>query len=92
MKLCIVSFSLSSWYILSLNSKYSPQHLVPKGRQGSQCSDRVKRRGFHSRKGGEGIVSHRDRVQTSSGVHPTTYPMGIGGKAAGGWSRPLISI
>jgi hypothetical protein len=37
------------------------------------------------------------KVQTSSGVHPTSYTMGIGGpfaesKAAGAWSWPLTSI
>jgi hypothetical protein len=36
-------------------------------------------------------------VQTGSGAHPASYPMGnsgsfLGGKAAGSWSWPLISI
>jgi hypothetical protein len=36
-------------------------------------------------------------VQTGSGAHPASYPMGTGfsfsgGKAAGKWSRPLTSI
>jgi hypothetical protein len=30
-------------------------------------------------------------VQTGSGVHPTSYTMGTGGKATGGWSWPLTS-
>jgi hypothetical protein len=28
-------------------------------------------------------------VQTGSGIHPASYPMGTGGKAAGEWSWPL---
>jgi hypothetical protein len=40
-------------------------------------------------------LSHR--VQTGSGAHPASYPMGIrvsfpGGKASGAWSWPLTSI
>jgi len=36
-------------------------------------------------------------VQTGSGAHPASYPVGTGcffpgGKAAGAWSWPLISI
>jgi hypothetical protein len=36
-------------------------------------------------------------VQTGSGVHPTSYPMGTGGffpggKAVGAWNWPLTSI
>jgi hypothetical protein len=30
-------------------------------------------------------------VQTGSGVHPTSYKMGTGGKAAEAWSSPLTS-
>jgi hypothetical protein len=30
-------------------------------------------------------------VQTGSGVHPTSYRMGTGGKAAGAWGWPLTS-
>jgi hypothetical protein len=30
-------------------------------------------------------------VQTGSGVHPTSYKMGTGGKAAEAWSWPLTS-
>jgi hypothetical protein len=29
--------------------------------------------------------------QTSSEAHPTSYPMGTGGKAAGVWSWPVTS-
>jgi hypothetical protein len=30
--------------------------------------------------------------QTGSGAHPTSYPMGLGGKPAGAWSWPLTFI
>jgi hypothetical protein len=41
--------------------------------------------------------SLRHRVQTDSGAHPDSYPMGTGDsfpgdKAAGAWSWPLTSI
>jgi hypothetical protein len=41
-------------------------------------------------------ISLLDIVQTGSGVHPTSYPVGTrdpfpGGKAAGSWSWPLTS-
>jgi len=32
------------------------------------------------------------RVQTVSGAHPASYPMGTGGEAAGAWSWLLTSI
>jgi hypothetical protein len=46
---------------------------------------------------GAGNFSLHHRVQNGSGAHPTSYPMGTGGsfpggKTAGGWSWPLISI
>jgi len=41
---------------------------------------------------GLGFFSVRHRVQTGSGAHPTSYPMGNGGKEAGAWSWPLTSI
>jgi hypothetical protein len=44
---------------------------------------------FGSRKGQE--FSLLQVAQTGSGVHPTSYPMGTGGKAAGAWSWPLTS-
>jgi len=31
-------------------------------------------------------------IQTGSGVHPDSYPMGIGGSIPGTWSWPLTSI
>jgi hypothetical protein len=44
-----------------------------------------------------GNFSLHHRVQTGSGAHPASYPMGTrdsfpGGKAAGAWSWPLTSI
>jgi len=44
-----------------------------------------------------GNFSLHHRVQTGSGAHPASYPMGTrgsfpGGKAAGTWSWPLTSI
>jgi hypothetical protein len=44
-----------------------------------------------------GNFSLRYRVQTGSGAHPASYPMGTrgsfrGGKAAGAWSWPLTFI
>jgi hypothetical protein len=44
-----------------------------------------------------GNFSLRHRVQTGSGAHPASYPMGTGGSfhggiAAGAWSWPLTSI
>jgi hypothetical protein len=46
---------------------------------------------------GAGNFSLYHRVQRGSGAHPTSYPMGTrgsfpGGKAAGVWSWPLVSI
>jgi hypothetical protein len=46
---------------------------------------------------GAGNFSLRHHVQTGSGVHPASYPMGTGssftgGKAAGAWNWPLTSI
>jgi hypothetical protein len=46
---------------------------------------------------GAGNFSLHHRVQTGSGAHPVSYPMGRrgslpGGKAAGAWSWPLTSI
>jgi len=35
------------------------------------------------------FLSFRHRVQTGSGTHPTSYPMG---KAGGAWSWPRTSI
>jgi len=42
------------------------------------------------------LINHH-RVQTGSGAHPASYPMGTGGsfsegKAAGTWSWPLTFI
>jgi hypothetical protein len=44
-----------------------------------------------------GNFSLRHHVQTDSGAHPASYPMGIGvsfsgGKATGAWNWPLTSI
>jgi hypothetical protein len=44
---------------------------------------------FESRWGQEFSLLHV--VQTGSGVHQTSYPMGTGGKAAGAWSWQLTS-
>jgi hypothetical protein len=57
---------------------------------------RAGRSGFDSRQGA-GNFSLRHRVQTSSGAHPASYPMGTrgcfpGGKEAEAWSWPLTSI
>jgi hypothetical protein len=46
---------------------------------------------------GAGNFSLRHHVQTGSGAHPVSYPMGTGGsfpggKAAGAWSWPLTFI
>jgi hypothetical protein len=46
---------------------------------------------------GAGNFSLNHCVQTSSGAHPASYPMGIrdyfpGGKVAGAWSWPLTSV
>jgi hypothetical protein len=46
---------------------------------------------------GAGNFSLHHRVQTGSGAHPASNPMGTGGsfpggKAAGVWSWPLTSI
>jgi hypothetical protein len=46
---------------------------------------------------GAGNFPLRHRVQTGSGTHPSSYPMGTGGsfpegKAARAWSWPLTSI
>jgi hypothetical protein len=46
---------------------------------------------------GAGTFLPRHRVQTSSGAHPASYPMGTrgtstGSKVAGAWSWPLTSI
>jgi hypothetical protein len=46
---------------------------------------------------GAGNFSLLPRVQTGSGTHPASYPLGTGGsfpgcKAAGAWSWPLTSI
>jgi len=46
---------------------------------------------------GVGIFSPRHRVQTGTGAHPTTYPMGnegsfLDGKAAVAWLWPFTSI
>jgi hypothetical protein len=46
---------------------------------------------------GAGDFSLRHRVQTGSGAHQVSYPVGTGGsfpggKAAGAWSWPLTSI
>jgi hypothetical protein len=46
---------------------------------------------------GAGNFSRHHHVQTSSGAHPASYPMGTrgsfpGGEAAGAWSWPLTSI
>jgi hypothetical protein len=46
---------------------------------------------------GAGNFSLRHRVQTGSGVHPASYPVGTGGslagcKTAGAWNWTLISI
>jgi hypothetical protein len=46
---------------------------------------------------GAGNFSRHHRVQTGSGAHPASYPMGTrasfpGGKATGAWSWPLTSI
>jgi hypothetical protein len=46
---------------------------------------------------GAGNFSLHHRVQSGSGAHPASYPMGTGdsfsgGKAAGEWSWPLTSI
>jgi len=46
---------------------------------------------------GAGNFSLHHRVQTSSGPHPASHPMGNkgsfpAGKAAGTWSWPLTSI
>jgi hypothetical protein len=46
-------------------------------------------REFESRQGKNFSLLHI--VQTGSGVHPTSYKMGTGGKAAGAWSWPLTS-
>jgi hypothetical protein len=47
--------------------------------------------------GGKAGNFSRHRVQTGSGAHPASYPMGTAGsfpagKAAGAWSWPLTSI
>jgi len=54
------------------------------------------RPGFDSRQE-QGFFSLRHRVQTGSGVHPASCPMGTGGsfpegKTAGAYSRPLTCI
>jgi hypothetical protein len=46
---------------------------------------------------GTGNFSPHHRVQSDSGAHPASYPMGTmdsfpGSKAAGAWSWPLTSI
>jgi hypothetical protein len=46
---------------------------------------------------GAGNFSHHHRVQTGSGTHSASYPMGTrgsfpGGKVAAAWSWPLFSI
>jgi len=41
---------------------------------------------------GKGFYSLRHRVQTGSGAHPATCPMGTGSKATRGWNWPLTSI
>jgi hypothetical protein len=48
-------------------------------------------------KGNDGIFSLCHRVQTGSGVHPTSYPMGTGGsfiwsKATVAWIWPLTFV
>jgi len=47
-----------------------------------------------SRQGrGGDFFSLRHRFQASSEAHPDySYPIGSGGKAAGAWSLPLISL
>jgi hypothetical protein len=52
--------------------------------------------GVRAPAGGENFSLH-NRVQTGSGFHPASYPMGTrgcfpGGKAVGVWSRQLSSI
>jgi len=39
-----------------------------------------------------GILHLCHLVKTGSGAHPASYAMDIGGKAAGSWNWPLISI
>jgi len=55
---------------------------------------RTGRPGFNCRKGQWWDVSLRHRVQTCSGAHPASYPMGTAGsfssgKAAGAWSYTI---
>jgi len=45
-----------------------------------------------SSQGHDGHLSIHHRVQTRSGAHSISYPMGIRAKAAGSWSWPLTSI
>jgi hypothetical protein len=39
-----------------------------------------------------GNFSLHHRVQTGSGAHPASYPMGIRGKAAAAWSWPYLHL
>jgi len=58
----------------------------------------ARRSGFDSRQGNGGdSLPLRHCIQTCSGDHPTSYPMGtgesfLGGKAAETWSWPRSSI
>jgi len=53
--------------------------------------------GFRFPAGGGPLFFFRHCVETDSGIHPTSYPMGtegsfLKGKVTGAWSWPLISI
>jgi hypothetical protein len=72
--------------ILTLTLHFTNITLLPMPNEGSE---------FESRWGQE--LSRLHVVQTGSGAHPTSYPIGTGfsfpgGKAAGAWSWPLTSI
>jgi hypothetical protein len=50
----------------------------------TQCDDcGMDDRGFIAGGGSEGILSFYHRVQTSSGTHPSSYPLGTGGSYRG---------
>jgi hypothetical protein len=57
---------------------------------------RMEDRGSIPGGGNGGILPLRNRVQTDSGAHPASYPMGnggsyLGGKATGEWSWSRMS-
>jgi hypothetical protein len=49
-------------------------------------------RGSIPGRGNDGILSLLHHVQTGSGAHIASYPMGTGSKEVGAWNWPLTSI